>query len=315
MATTVNSDLIIYNDLAQTAYLERIQDVIDVFNASSNGAIIFDNELIEGDLRKRSFYKIGGAMEHRDVNSSSTVTGKKIGAAEMVGVKVPFKYGPYETTEEAFKRRARSPEEFSELLGQDYADAVLEGYVQYAMAALMASIGSNADMVAAASFATDGKKALTKGMRKFGDRFGRIALWTMDSATYFDMVDQAITEKIYEEAGVVIYGGQPGTMGKPVLVADSMPAETIFGLQSGAVKVTESQASGFRSYNIDNQENLAIGFRAEGTFNLDVMGYSWKDSTGGVNPNLAAVGAAANWNKYATSNKATAGVLIDLSAP
>ncbi|MDD2018972.1 Ig domain-containing protein [Pseudomonas sp. HD6515] len=315
MATTVNSDLIIYNDLAQTAYLERIQDVIDVFNASSNGAIIFDNELIEGDLRKRSFYKIGGAMEHRDVNSASTVTGKKIGAAEMVGVKVPFKYGPYETTEEAFKRRARSPEEFSELLGQDYADAVLEGYVQYAMAALMASIGSNADMVAAASFATDGKKALTKGMRKFGDRFGRIALWTMDSATYFDMVDQAITEKIYEEAGVVIYGGQPGTMGKPVLVADSMPAETIFGLQSGAVKVTESQAPGFRSYNIDNQENLAIGFRAEGTFNLDVMGYSWKDATGGVNPNLAAVGAAANWNKYATSNKATAGVLIDLSAP
>ncbi|GGU84505.1 hypothetical protein GCM10009504_46090 [Pseudomonas laurentiana] len=315
MATTVNSDLIIYNDLAQTAYLERIQDVIDVFNASSNGAIIFDNELIEGDLRKRSFYKIGGAMEHRDVNSSSTVTGKKIGAAEMVGVKVPFKYGPYETTEEAFKRRARSPEEFSELLGQDYADAVLEGYVQYAMAALMASIGSNADMVAAASFATDGKRALTKGMRKFGDRFGRIALWTMDSATYFDMVDQAITEKIYEEAGVVIYGGQPGTMGKPVLVADSMPAETIFGLQAGAVKVTESQAPGFRSYNIDNQENLAIGFRAEGTFNLDLMGYSWKDSTGGVNPNLAAVGAAANWNKYATSNKATAGVLIDLSAP
>lgn len=315
MATTVNSDLIIYNDLAQTAYLERIQDVIDVFNASSNGAIIFDNELIEGDLRKRSFYKIGGAMEHRDVNSSSTVTGKKIGAAEMVGVKVPFKYGPYETTEEAFKRRARSPEEFSELLGQDYADAVLEGYVQYAMAALMASIGSNADMVAAASFATDGKRALTKGMRKFGDRFGRIALWAMDSATYFDMVDQAITEKIYEEAGVVIYGGQPGTMGKPVLVADSMPAETIFGLQAGAVKVTESQAPGFRSYNIDNQENLAIGFRAEGTFNLDLMGYSWKDSTGGVNPNLAAVGAAANWNKYATSNKATAGVLIDLSAP
>lgn len=38
MATTVNSDLIIYNDEAQTAYLERIQDNLDVFNASSNGA-------------------------------------------------------------------------------------------------------------------------------------------------------------------------------------------------------------------------------------------------------------------------------------
>ena len=29
MATTVNSDLIIYNDEAQTAYLERVQDNLD----------------------------------------------------------------------------------------------------------------------------------------------------------------------------------------------------------------------------------------------------------------------------------------------
>ena len=42
MATTVNNDLIIYNDEAQTAYLERIQDNLDVFNASSNGAMSSD---------------------------------------------------------------------------------------------------------------------------------------------------------------------------------------------------------------------------------------------------------------------------------
>ena len=91
MATTVNSDLIIYNDEAQTAYLERVQDNLDVFNASSNGAIVLDNELIEGDFRKRSFYKIGGSLEHRDVNSTGKVTAKKIGAGEAVGVKAPWK--------------------------------------------------------------------------------------------------------------------------------------------------------------------------------------------------------------------------------
>lgn len=314
MATTVNSDLVIYNDLAQTAYLERIQDVIDIFNAASAGAFVLDNDLIEGDLRKRAFYKLGGSIAHRDVNSTGKVDAQKIGAGEMVGVKVPFKYGPYETTEEAFKRRARSLEEFSELVGQDYADAVLEGYVQYAMAGLKAAIGANANMVATGSFATDGKKVLTKGMRKFGDRFARIALWTMDSSTYFDMVDQAIAEKVYEEAGVVIYGGQPGTMGKPVLVSDTIPADTIFGLQAGAIKVTESQPPGFRSYPINDQENLGMGFRAEGTFNLDLLGYSWKDSAGGVNPTLASIGSGANWTKYATSDKVTAGVLINLAA-
>ena len=40
MATTVNSDLIIYNDLAQTAYLERLQEVLAIFNQSSGGALV-----------------------------------------------------------------------------------------------------------------------------------------------------------------------------------------------------------------------------------------------------------------------------------
>ncbi|MEN8639592.1 major capsid protein [Pseudomonas sichuanensis] len=314
MATTLNSDMIIYNDLAQTAYLERLQDVLEVFNASSGGALILRNELIEGDLRKRSFYKIGGTLGHRNVNSDAAVTGIKIGADEAVGVKTPWKYGPYETTEEAFKRRARSPEEFSMLVGQDMADAALDYYIQTAFAALGASIGANANMVATGSFAVDHKKVLTKGMRKFGDRFNRIALFAMDSATYFDLVDDAIDQKIYEEAGVVIYGGSPGTMGKPVLVSDKVTEERIFGLQVGAVSVTESQAPGVRSYPVNTQENLAIGYRAEGAFNVDIMGYSWKD-TAGVNPNLAALGTGANWRKHATSDKATAGVLIDLSAP
>ncbi|MEN5036885.1 major capsid protein [Pseudomonas sp. TWI929] len=314
MPTTLNSDMIIYNDLAQTAYLERLQDVLEVFNTSSGGALILRNELIEGDLRKRSFYKIGGTLGHRNVNSDAAVAGIKIGADEAVGVKTPWKYGPYETTEEAFKRRARSPEEFSMLVGQDMADAALDYYIQTAFAALGAAIGANANMVATGSFAVDHKKVLTKGMRKFGDRFNRIALFAMDSATYFDLVDDAIDQKIYEEAGVVIYGGSPGTMGKPVLVSDKVTEERIFGLQVGAVSVTESQAPGVRSYPVNTQENLAIGYRAEGAFNVDIMGYSWKD-TAGVNPNLAALGTGANWRKHATSDKATAGVLIDLSAP
>lgn len=308
MATTVNSDLIIYNDLAQTAYLERIQEVFEVFNSASQGAIVLDSEMIEGDMRKRAFYKIGGAIAHRDVNSDAAVTAAKIDADEMVDVKVPFKYGPYQTTEEAFKRRARSPEEFSMLVGQDYADAVMVGRVEFAMSALEAAIGGNADMSVAGDFATDGKKVLTRGLRTLGDRFGRVALWVMDSGTYFDLVDQSITDKIYGETEVVIYGGQPGTMGKPVLVTDMCPAGQIFGLQAGSVRITESQAPGFRSYLIDNLENLAMGFRAEGTFNVGLLGYSW---AGAENPNLAAIGAGANWTKYATSNKNTAGFLID----
>jgi len=313
MPTTVNNDLIIYNDLAQTAYLERMQDVLDVFNAASGGALVLRNELIEGDLRKRAFYKIGGTVAHRDVNSDAKVTATKISADEMVGIKTPWSYGPFSTTEEAFKRRARSPEEFSMLIGQDMADASMDYFIKAAFAALGAAIGANTDMVGTGSFATDHKKVLTRGMRKFGDRFNRIALFAMDSATYFDLVDDAIDAKVFEEAGAVVYGGSPGTMGKPVLVSDKIPAQKIFGLQAGAATITESQAPGVRSYLINDQANLALGFRAEGAFNVDVMGYSWKDSAP-ANPDIDKLGKPANWRKHANSNKATAGVIIDLAA-
>jgi len=316
MATTVNADMVIYDRLAQTAYLERIQDVLEVFNTASNGALVLRSEAVQGDFDKAAFYRVGGSIEHRDVDSDAKVTGKKIGADERVGVKVPWKYGPYETTEEAFKRRLRDPEEFYTLLGQDLADASLDGFIQHAFVSLEAAIGANAAMVAQGSFAADHKKVLTKGMRLFGDRFQRIALFGMDSATYFDLVDDAIGEKIFNEADVVIYGGVPGTMGKAVLVSDKIPSDRIFGLQSGAVQVVESQAPGFRSYNIDDQENLALGYRGEGTFNLELLGYSW--NTGGstpapANPKLAELGTGANWRKHATSDKSTAGVMIEMS--
>ncbi|MFC0225677.1 major capsid protein [Serratia aquatilis] len=314
MGSTVNNDLIIYNDLAQTAYLERRQDNLEIFNASSNGAIVLDNELIEGDFRKRAFYQLAGSIEHRDVNSTEKVSSKKIGAGESVGVKAPWKYGPYQTTEEAFKRRGRDVSEFSEVVGADVADATLEGFIKYAIQALTAAIGANTDMVVTASIATDGKKTLTKGMRKYGDKFGRISLFVMHSASYFDIVDEAITNKIYEEAGVVVYGGLPGTLGKPVLVTDTAPIDVILGLLPNAIAITESQAPGFRSFEVNDEENLAIGYRAEGTVNIDMLGYSWVESKGGANPDLTKIGTPANWKKHATSNKVTAGVMIKLSS-
>jgi uncharacterized protein YjdB len=316
MAATVNNDMVIYDRLAQTSYLERIQDILEVFNAASNGAIVLRNEAVQGDFDKSAFYRILGAIEHRDVNSTATADTKKISADERVGVKVPWKYGPYATTEEAFKRRLRDPAEFYTLVGQDLADAFLDGVIQHVFAALEAAIGSNSNMVATGSLATDGKKVLTRGMRLFGDRFQRIAIFGMDSATYFNIVDDAIDQKIFNEADVVIYGGMPGTMGKPVLVSDKIPSDTIFGLQTGAVQIVESQAPGFRSYNIDDQENLAVGYRGEGTFNMELLGYSWNTNASPAapaNPKLSEIGTAANWRKHFTSDKSTAGVIIDLT--
>ena len=316
MGTTVNNDTRIYDAVAQTSYLERIQDVLEVFNQNSAGAINLRSDAISGDFTRSAIYKIGGKIEHRDVHSTASVEEQKIGTDESIGVKVPWKYGPYSATEEAFKRRGRSVDEFYQLVGKDAADAVLAGFIEHAFVSLDAAISSNPDMVATGSFATDHKKVLTKGLRKLGDRRDRIVVFAMDSTAYSDLVDDAIDQKIFEETGVVIYGGLPGTMGKPVLVSDKIPANKIFGLQAGAIEVVESQAPGFRSYPINDKVNLSIGYRAEGTFNLKLLGYSW--NTNGAtpapaNPTLAQLGSGANWYKYALDNKSTAGVVINLT--
>lgn len=316
MGITVNNDTNIYDTVSQTSYLERLKDVLEVFNQSSAGAISLRSEAISGDFDRSSIYKIGGKIGYRDVNSADTVTEQKIGMDESIGVKVPWIYGPYAATEEAFKRRGRSVDEFYQLVGKDVADATLAGFIEHAFVSLDAAISSNPDMVATGSFATDHKKVLTKGLRKLGDRRNDIVIFAMDSSAYSDLVDDAIDQKIFEETGYVIYGGLPGTMGKPVLVSDKIPANKIFGLQAGAIEVVESQAPGFRSYPINDKVNLSIGYRAEGTFNLKMLGYSW--NTNGAtpapaNPTLAQLGSGANWYKYALDNKSTAGVVINLT--
>src|SRR5690554_1036493 len=308
---TVNEDVIIYNELVQTAYLERIQDNIDVFGGSSNGAISIRNELIEGDFRKQAFYKFDGSVSHRDVNSDSLVEVSKIGAGEMVSVKCPWKFGPFKTTKEAFKRRMRSPEEFSLVVGLKMADATMSYWIEAALTSLNAAIP--AAMRVSGSVSTSGKKIFTKGLRKMGDKFERIALLAMHSTTFFDVIDEAIDNKIFNEADVVIYGGQPGSMGKPILVTDKCASDKIFGLQPGAVSVVESQAPETIQYPINNEENISIGYRAEGAFNMELLGYSWDPVAGGKNPNLTNLGTAKNWEKYASSNKATAGFVIDLT--
>ena len=188
----------------------------------------------------------------------------------------------------------------------------MAGYWKYATAALQGAVGSNSSMLVTAKLSEHGRKVITQGMRKFGDKFSNLSLLVMDAASYFDIVDGAITDKLYQEASTVVYGGAPGTMGIPVLVTDQAKKDTIFGLQQGAIRIRNSQLPAFRVYQDNTKENLVIGVRAEGAFNLDVLGYSYKD-TAGANPNLATLGATANWEKYATSDKNTAGVILNIA--
>ena len=309
--TTVNSDMVIYDRSVQTAYLERTQDVIQVFNAQSQGAIVLRNENIEGNFDKEAIYTLATEVAHRNVNSVSGQTAEKFGSDEIIAVKCPWKMPVVQSTEESFKRRNRSLTEQAMLYGQQLADSVLAYQVEAAVSSLGGAIGGNADMVVAGSWATDGKKVLTKALRTFGDASERLVLWLMHSSDFFDVVDDAITEKLFGEIGVVVYGGMPGTLGRPVLVTDKAPEGVIYGLQRGAVDIVESQPPGLANERVTGLENLVLRSQAEGTFNVGVLGYSF---AGSANPDNTALAAVSNWTQYAISDKATAGVQLTVTS-
>jgi hypothetical protein len=308
MTVTTNKDFVIYNDQAQTGYFERIQDNINVFNKESLGAITFISEFILGDFSKRAFFNIGGSIQYRDVDSEEDVKAEKISQGEKIGVKCPYMFGPFESTKEAFLRTGHSPEVFSFMVGLRAADAFMEGCIQYALKAVIAATKSNSNLVVKGNLKSDGAHAINKALSTFGDKADRIALLVMNSAEYRELVGHALTEKVYGEVGAVIYGAMPGTLGKPVLVTDQAPKGLVFGLQAGAVTITESQPPEFASYPVYNKVNLGLAYRGEGVFNIDVLGYSW---TGKENPKLEDIANQNNWKLIAKSNKATAGFIIE----
>ena len=57
-------------------------------------------------------------------------------------------------------------------------------------------------------------------------------------------------------------------------------------------------------------ENIKTTYQAEWTYNVGLKGYAWDIAAGGKSPTDVALGTSTNWDKVATSNKDTAGVLV-----
>jgi len=323
MAIGNKSDFIIYHDEFFGGMVEILQQNAEAFNEASSGAIRLVTMAHRGDYEKESFFKsIAALVSRRDPTSTSGVTDTALTQGERVGVKLNRRIGPVSDTLDAFRKIAEDPSEFSFLLGQQIGPAVAIEYLNSSLTALSAAIGAvaalNYDHTAVGS-GTLSHTALVRGLSKFGDRASRVIAWVMHSKPYFDLIENAIADKIFEEAGLVVYGGQPGTLGKPVIVTDDAaltnttpdPDEYyILGLVEGAAEASESEQREIVTDTITGEENLRYRIQGEYAFNLKLKGYTWDVTNGGANPNAAALGTGSNWDKVASDNKLTAGIRI-----
>lgn len=307
-------DLQVFNEHTRAVLSESVAQEIDKFNAASNGAIVLANQPIDGDFGiQSSFAAIAGLVRRRNAHGSGTVEAKRLQEMLNVAVKVAAGTAPIEFEPGQYQWTLRNPELAAIKIGEQLAKARMADMLNSAIRCAVAAIGNNA----ALKHDAGGKptfNALNDGAAKFGDRSGSLKAWVMHSTVAHNLYGNAITnaERLFSYDGINVVHDPFGR----VFVITDAPDLAVggkfntLGLVEGGVVVRDSNDFNAVMQTVTGKENLGAVYQAEWSYGVGVKGYAWDMASGGKSPNDEALGTGANWDKTASSDKDTAGVLV-----
>lgn len=319
------SDMKVYNEQFFAGYTERLERNLAAFNGNSANSIIMSSNVSNSEFIKESFLaKISGLVTRRDNTSTSAATAVGPTQGEIVKVDRSIKIGPATFTDEAVHKAGMSMDEMVFLIGQQAADEVMKEHldsVLYGLSGAYAVTALANGLVQNSSSATMTHGILNSGLAKFGDRASNIVAWVMHSSVFFELQGQAIADKIDSVAGTVIYGGSPGTLGRPVVVTDSDALftngsssvstdnyYTTYGLVSGAAEIQETRIGELLVERVGGAENIYTRYQAEENFAVGLKGMAFNTAT--KNPTLAQLATSSNWTQAFSSLKSLPGIQI-----
>lgn len=316
-----------YQEEFYLGVIEELARNIDVFNAGSNGTLLIGSEDYMGDYLKEAMYdRVSGLVSRRDVSVDTAVTDLRMALQEHVGVDVAHKIGPVFETDENFKRRGRTIEEMSNILGQQFAGDFIARGLDLLVASLVAATTNATSLVNATDQAsTTNYKHLVKGQKAFGDQFRSVSAYLMSSTAFFDLVEDGLDNyQIENVAGTqIVTGVMQGALGKPIIVADvpsltfddvGTTRERILALTPNAGSVIERSGREFVFDRVTGQENLGYRYQGETNTRIQLKGFAW-DTSAGNNPTDAALATSANWTTVVDDEKnCAASMVISLSS-
>lgn len=333
MTIGTKGNFVIYDAEFFGGFNEVVQQNSAVFNEASSNTMRLIPRMVRGDFEKESFFRaMNGFISHRDTNSTDDAARSVLTQGEMVGVKLNRRIGPAEHTMDSFRKIQVDPGEFSFILGQQAGEEALRDYLNTAALAVTTALntqdgvstGSVGNLITDIAGSSESVKTLRaehliRSMARMGDRSQRIRAWAMHSKAWFDLMEGQIADKVTNIADVVIYGGAPGTLGRPVVVTDSpslinyaTDGETpvsynVIGLTEDAVVLNQSEEESIMSDTILGKENLVMQYQGEYAYNIRVKGFAYG---GGVNPNNATLSSVNNWDFVMHDVKMGPGVLL-----
>jgi len=314
------SDLTVYSETAYSAMTEVLDQQIELFNAATGGCIQLTSAAVQGDFSETAFWKkVSGLVRRRNAYGSGTVTAKKLENLVDVMVKVAAGTPPIQIDPGQFTWIQQNPELAGAILGQQLAGDTMADMLNIAIGCGYAALSQVTALVTditgvtapgdIADFGT-----LTTAAGKFGDRSSDIAAWVMHSTPmtnlYLNNLANAENLFRYETVNVV-----RDPFGRLMIQTDSanLVASTVYrilGLVPGAIMVSQNNDWMDNTETTNGDENILRTWQAEWTYNLAIKGFAWDKANGGKSPTDAALLTSSNWDKYATSNKDTAGVVV-----
>jgi hypothetical protein len=314
------SDLAVFSEYVYSSLSEVVSQQVQLFNAASGGAIVLRQAANQGDYSDIALWaKVSGLVRRRDAYGSGSQAAKELEHLIDTMVKVAAGTPPVNIPPSMFTWIQRNQEEGGAVIGQQLAGDMIADMLNTAIMAYVAALTGETDVIYDYSATGTAKLvALNSGAAKFGDRANDLRCWVMHSKSMFDMFGAALanTEALFNFGTVNVR--QDG-FGRPFVVTDSSalvntaPTPDVYrslGLVTGGIIVEQNNDFDDNIETANGDENIQRTYQAEWTYNLGIKGYSWDKTSGGKSPNDAALATANNWDRYATSHKDTAGIMV-----
>lgn len=317
------SQMEVFNQYFMPAIIETLAQNVMKFNQASGNTIRLTTEGFTGNFLQESFYaSIHSAQRRVDRNSSNDAeSSTDLSQLRHDTVKVAGGFGPilYEPSQMTWLQKPTA--EGIEVASRNFAEALMADQLNTAILALVTAMENNAavtnDISASAGLSYG---ALNNSNALFGDRSGNIIANVMTGAMFHKLIGNNLvnTARLFESTSVNVVD----ILGKLVVVTDA-PAllETgtpdkgkILGLVDSAATVSNSNDIITNIQTDNGKKRIETTLQMDYTFGLGLKGYSWDVANGGSSPSDAALGTGSNWDKVATDNKHTAGVLTVVDA-
>lgn len=321
------TDMKVFDRYVAEATIETLAQMVEKFNAASAGAIVLTTQGFNGDYIHEQMWKSIHSAQRRVDRYATNTTASPTALQELreTGVKVAGGFGPVTWEPGQLTWMQKNPAEAVEMASRNMAEAIMRDQLNSAIAALCAAIGNNSGVHVEQTAGSTASKVtyamLNAAHAKFGDMSGAIVANVMDGATYHALIGQnlANSNQLFQANGVtvvdilgkaVIVTDAPALSVAAVVVSPTAPAKSrVLGLVANAATVYDGSDLITNTEVSNGAQRITATFQADYTFGLAIKGYTWDTTYGGKSPSDAAIATGSNWDKVATSNKHTAGVL------